>query len=105
MVETIFTPSHTDTARIDAEIKAILDRGNVVRFSAYDDEVIKHVDKWVTDADTGDLAICWATPNCRASWVCQYAFHYTRTEITPAEAQAERARVAASTLYTPKDSI
>jgi hypothetical protein len=105
MVDIISVPSHEDTASIDAEIKAILDRGNIVRFSAYDDTVIKHVDKWVTDAETGDLVTCWMTPNCRAQWVCQYACHYTMTEITPEQANAERSRFKTPPpLYTPKES-
>lgn len=68
-----------------AECKAIVDRGNVIRFKYRD--IIKHVSKWEMDED-GDVLADWS--NGVTLWVCPVAIFYKITEITPEQAAKER---------------
>ena len=77
--------AHTDTESIDKKCKAILARGNVIRFSGRG--VVKHVSEWNPDGG-GDLTACWSTG--KVLYVCPYAMDYTITEITAEEAKKER---------------
>ena len=82
------TLAHRDTESIDKKCKAIIERGNIIRFlRRVGGTVVKHVSKWEPD-DLGDLTADWS--NGATLCVCPYAAHYDIEEITPEQAEKER---------------
>lgn len=86
MAETFINFELRDRKTTDELLAGIIARGNVARFHCRATGAIKHVTDIAQDAD-GDMKAAWSNGG---PWVCTYAASYEISELTPAEAEAER---------------